>query len=166
LKEGPFKVELLASHHPRDSFACGDADLDRYFKAQVTQDMRRHITHCFVAVDKHDQVAGYYTLAASSVLLADLPNEVIKKLPRYPSVPVARMGRLAVSESFQAMGLGSALLADALVRVFQSDVAAYAMVVDAKHKEAVVFYEKHGFKQFSSQPLSLWLPMKAVISLV
>jgi hypothetical protein len=81
LKEGPFKVELLASHHPRDSFACGDADLDRYFKAQVTQDMRRHITHCFVAVDTHDQVAGYYTLAASSVLLSDLPNEVIKKLP-------------------------------------------------------------------------------------
>ena len=100
------------------------------------------------------------------MLLADLPNEVLKKLPRYPTVPVARMGRLAVSETFQAMGLGSALLADALVRVFQSDVAAYAMVVDAKHEEAVLFYEKHGFKHFSSQPMSLWLPMKSVISLV
>ena len=100
------------------------------------------------------------------MLLSDLPNEVIKKLPRYPTVPVARMGRLAVSETFQAMGLGSALLADALVRVFQSDVAAYAMVVDAKHEEAVLFYEKHGFKHFSSQPMSLWLPMKSVISLV
>ena len=157
---------MLRADHPRNEFDCGDVDLDRYFKAQVTQDMRRHITHCFVAVDTHDQVAGYYTLAASSVLLSDLPNEVIKKLPRYPTVPVARMGRLAVSETFQAMGLGSALLADALVRVFQSDVAAYAMVVDAKHEEAVLFYEKHGFKHFSSQPLSLWLPMKAVISLV
>ena len=166
MKEGSFKVELLASHHLRDNFACGDADLNRYFKAQVTQDMRRHITHCFVAMDTHGQVAGYYTLAASSVLLADLPNEVLKKLPRYPTVPVARMGRLAVTETFQSMGLGSALLADALVRVFQSDVAAYAMVVDAKHEEAAVFYEKHGFKHFSSQPLSLWLPMKAVISLV
>jgi len=161
-----FKVELLASHHHRDVFACGDADLDHYFKTQVTQDMRRHVTHCFVAVNSQSQVAGYYTLAASSVLLADLPQAVIQKLPRYPTVPVARMGGLAVSQSAQQMGLGSALLADALVRVFHADIAAYAMVVDAKHDEAVIFYEKHGFKQFSSQPRSLWLPMKAVVSLI
>jgi GNAT superfamily N-acetyltransferase len=105
-------------------------------------------------------------LAASSVLLADLPQVLAKKLPRYPTVPVARMGRLAVTQSAQQIGLGSALLADALTRVFQADVAAYAMVVDAKHEDAVPFYEKHGFKQFSSQPLSLWLPMNAVVALV
>ena len=125
-----------------------------------------HVAHCFVAVNSWGQVAGYYTLAASSVLLADLPQALAKKLPRYPTVPVARMGRLAVTQSAQQIGLGSALLADALTRVFQADVAAYAMVVDAKHEDAVLFYEKHGFKQFSSQPMSLWLPMNAVVSLV
>ncbi|MCX7262760.1 MAG: GNAT family N-acetyltransferase [Burkholderiales bacterium] len=132
----------------------------------MTQDIKRHVAHCFVAVNSIDQVAGYYTLAASSVLLADLPQALVKKLPRYPAVPVARMGRLAVSQSLQQMGLGSALLADALVRVYQADVASYAMVVDAKHEEAVRFYAKHGFIQFSSKALSLWLPMNAVVSLV
>lgn len=157
---------MLRADHPRNEFDCGDVDLDRYFKTQVTQDIRRHVAHCFVAVNSWGQVAGYYTLAASSVLLADLPQALAKKLPRYPTVPVARMGRLAVTQSAQQIGLGSALLADALTRVFQADVAAYAMVVDAKHEDAVLFYEKHGFKQFSSQPMSLWLPMNAVVSLV
>jgi GNAT superfamily N-acetyltransferase len=166
LNTGPFKVEVLRAYHPRNEFDCGDVDLDRYFKTQVTQDIRRHVAHCFVAVNGLGQVVGYYTLAASSVLLADLPQALAKKLPRYPTVPVARMGRLAVTQSAQQIGLGSALLADALTRVFQADVAAYAMVVDAKHEEAALFYEKHGFKQFSSQPMSLWLPMNAVIALV
>jgi len=157
---------VLRADHPRNEFDCGDVDLDRYFKTQVTQDIRRHVAHCFVAVNSLGHVAGYYTLAASSVLLADLPQVLAKKLPRYPTVPVARMGRLAVTQSAQHLGLGSALLADALTRVFQADVAAYAMVVDAKHEDAVQFYEKYGFKQFSSQPLSLWLPMNAVIALV
>lgn len=157
---------MLRAYHPRNEFDCGDVDLDRYFKTQVTQDIRRHVAHCFVAVNGLGQVVGYYTLAASSVLLADLPQALAKKLPRYPTVPVARMGRLAVTQSAQQIGLGSALLADALTRVFQADVAAYAMVVDAKHEEAALFYEKHGFKQFSSQPMSLWLPMNAVIALV
>lgn len=163
---GPFKVEVLRADHQRNEFECGDVDLDRYFKTQVTQDVRRHVAHCFVAVNSLGEVAGYYTLAAASVLLSDLPQSLAKKLPRYPTVPVAKMGRLAVSQSAQHLGLGSALLADALTRVFQADVAAYAMVVDAKHQEAALFYEKHGFKQFSSQPMSLWLPMNAVVSLV
>ncbi len=157
---------MLRAYHPRNEFDCGDVDLDRYFKTQVTQDIRRHVAHCFVAVNGLGQVVGYYTLAASSVLLADLPQALAKKLPRYPTVPVARMGRLAVTQSSQQIGLGSALLADALTRVFQADVAAYAMVVDAKHQEAALFYEKHGFKQFSSQPMSLWLPINAVVSLM
>lgn len=163
---GPFKVEVLRADHQRNEFECGGVDLDKYFKTQVTQDVRRHVAHCFVAVNSLGEVAGYYTLAAASVLLSDLPQSLAKKLPRYPTVPVAKMGRLAVSQSAQHLGLGSALLADALTRVFQADVAAYAMVVDAKHQEAALFYEKHGFKQFSSQPMSLWLPMNAVVSLV
>ena len=163
---GPFKVEVLRADHQRNEFECGDVDLDKYFKTQVTQDVRRHVAHCFVAVNSLGEVAGYYTLAAASVLLSDLPQSLAKKMPRYPTVPVAKMGRLAVSQSAQHLGLGSALLADALTRVFQADVAAYAMVVDAKHQEAALFYEKHGFKQFSSQPMSLWLPMNAVVSLV
>ena len=66
---------------------------------------------CFVANDNVGQIAGYYTLASASILLSDLPETLAKKLPRYPSVPAVRMGRLAVSDSFKGKGLGAALLA-------------------------------------------------------
>ncbi len=57
----------------------------------------------------------YYTVASTSVLLADMQRAVDKKLPRYPTGAVVRMGRLAVDQGFKGQGLGGARLADALV---------------------------------------------------
>lgn len=72
--------------------------LDHYLKHQVSQDIRRRMTTCFVAVTEGLQIAGFYTLASTSVLLLDLPAHLQKKLPRYPSVPAVRMGCLAVDQ--------------------------------------------------------------------
>lgn len=62
-----------------------------------------------------------------------------QKLPRYPTVPAVRMGRLAVHLAFKGQGLGGALLADALVRAASSEIAAYALTVDAKDEQAAAF---------------------------
>jgi hypothetical protein len=40
---------------------------------------------------------------------------------------------------FQGQGLGGALLADALERTAGAEIAAYALIVDAKHEAAAVF---------------------------
>ena len=77
----------------------------------MTQDIRRRVANCFVAATGY--VAAYYTLSATSVPLADLPPEDAKRLPRYPTVPAVRIGRLAVDRRFQRRGLGEAMLADA-----------------------------------------------------
>jgi hypothetical protein len=70
------RFEVLARHHDRPAFACGEEALDRYFQTQVTQDIRRHIANCFVIVDVGSgQVAGYYTLSAATIPLTDLPPE-------------------------------------------------------------------------------------------
>ena len=42
------------------------------------------------------------------------------------------MVRLAVDQALKVQGLGSALLADALDRAARSEIAAFAMMVDAK----------------------------------
>jgi len=138
--------------------------LDRYFRQQVTQDIRRRVTACFVAVvTASDQIAGYYTLASASVSLPDLPADLAKKLPRYPSIPAVRMGRLAVAERFKGLGLGSGLLADALARALRAEIAAYALIVDAKDDAAVAFYERHGFIPLASQERTLFLPLSAAL---
>ncbi len=63
---GPFLIEALGPSHDRASFSCGVEALDQYFQKQVTQDVRRRVTACFVATEASGaKVAGYYTLAAA-----------------------------------------------------------------------------------------------------
>jgi GNAT superfamily N-acetyltransferase len=158
--KGSFVIEALSTGHDRTNFASGVEPLDRYFREQVTQDMRRRITTCYVAFDTEaSKVAGYYTLAAAGIPLTDLPEPLAKKLPRYPSVPVARLGRLAVDAEYRGRKLGSALLWDAGLRASRSEVAVYALVVDAKDEAAEAFYRHHGFIAFGSQPKQLVLPL-------
>ncbi|SFO82591.1 Acetyltransferase (GNAT) family protein [Variovorax sp. PDC80] len=157
---GRFRIEVLGAEHDRAGFACGSDPLDRYVREQATQDQRRRTSVCYVAVDEQSgAIAGYYTLAASSIPLTDLDAPIAKKLPRYPSVPVARLGRLAVSLAFQGRQLGAALLWDAGQRAMQSGMGVFALVVDAKDEVAARFYRHHGFIPFSSNPLSFVLPI-------
>jgi ribosomal protein S18 acetylase RimI-like enzyme len=155
----PFRVGPLDHAYDRNGFKSGSEPLDSYFKRQVTQDIRRKVTACFVALSADGRVAGYYTLASASIFLGDLPAEITRKLPRYPSVPAVRMGRLAVDQAFRRQGLGGALLADALTRVVRSEIAAYALMVDAKDEKAADFYRHHGFLETATKPLTLFLPL-------
>jgi ribosomal protein S18 acetylase RimI-like enzyme len=160
-----FRVAPLDAEHDRATFSSGAEPLDRYFQQQVTQDVRRRVTACFVALTSERRIAGYYTLAAASMLLNDLPSGIGKKLPRYPLVPAVRMGRLAVDQDFKGQGLGGALLADAMNRAARSEIAAYAMVVDAKDKKAAAFYQHHGFIPLPDSPLTLFLPLATAAAL-
>lgn len=155
----PFRVELLEKHD-RSGFDCGVEPLDDYFRSRVGQDMRRRVSFCYVAIENAtDRVAGYYTLAACGVALRDLPHEIARKLPRYPSVPAVRIGRLAVDRQYQGRKLGGVLLYDAIDRTCRSGIAAYAVIVDAKDERAAAFYEHHGFTRFRDSERTLFLPI-------
>ena len=155
----PFPVETLGAHD-RTNFTSGVAALDRYFREQVTQDVRRRATSCYAVIEAATStVAGYYTLSASGVPLGEVGDELAKRLPRYPSVPVARLGRLAVDQSYRGQGLGSLLLWDAASRAARSEVMVFALVVDAKDDQAEAFYRHHGFASFGSLPRQLILPL-------
>lgn len=158
----PFRIALLAKEYDRSSFHSGSGLLDDYLHRQVTQDIRRRVAACFVALTHEQRIAGFYTLSSASLPLTDLPADISHKLPRYPSVPAARMGRLAVDRDFQGQGLGSALLGDALIRAARSELAAYALVVDAIDEAAADFYRHHGFISLPDLPLTLFLPLATV----
>jgi ribosomal protein S18 acetylase RimI-like enzyme len=152
----PFPVEILGPHHDRKTFSSGVPALDRYFCEQVTQDVRRRATACYVAVEASTgKVAGYYTLAAGGIPLSDMPEALARRLPRYPSVPVARLGRLAIDVACQGRKLGAMLLWDAATRAVRSEVTVFALAVDAKDDQAEAFYRHHGFVAFGSLPRQL-----------
>ncbi len=140
--------------------------LDRYIREQASQDIRRRVSACFMALNSHRQLLAYYTLASASVLLDQLPSTIQKKLPRYAAVPAVRMGRLAVDKSHRQKGLGSTLLADALTRACRSEITAFALIVDAKDHEAIQFYRHHGFMSLSHQGQNLFLPLASASGLV
>jgi len=155
-----FAIAALRPDHNRTGFRCGTPALDRYFREQVTQDQRRRAAGCYVAVETAtSRVAGYYTIAASGIPLTGLPEALSRRLPRYPSVPVARLGRLAVGLDFQRRQLGAALLWDAAARAARSELVAFALIVDAKDATAQAFYQHHGFIAFGDQPLQLMFPL-------
>ena len=158
----PFRLAPLDAAHDRTAFNSDSAPLNRYLREQVTQDVRRRVATCFVALADGQRIAGYYTLASASLLLADLPASTSKKLPRYPTVPAVRMGRLAIDQAFKGQGLGGALLADALDRAARSEIAAYALMVDAKDESAADFYRHHGFIALPDSPRTLFLPLATV----
>ena len=164
----PFLIEPLGNHHDRAAFSCGVAPLDDYLKRQARQERDRQVAAVFVMVgDTPETVAGYFTLSALSIELASLPAGLAKRLPRYPDVPAALIGRLAVDRRYQGRRLGELLLMDALHRVaVQSDViGVYAAVVDAIDDRAAAFYESYGFMRFSGRRERLFLPTATILEM-
>ena len=149
-----YRIEPLAGHE-RGQFSCGVEALDRYFREQVTQDIRRRIASCFVAIDEGEDVAAYYTLSATAIALDLIPAQRAKRLPRYPVVPAVLLGCLAVATAHQGRQLGAALVADAILRSTRSEVTGHALVVDAKNEAAIRFYEHLDFTRLPGEPARL-----------
>jgi ribosomal protein S18 acetylase RimI-like enzyme len=158
-----FRIEALTSGHARKSFSSGSVPLDRYLHDLATQDIKRRVSNCFVAIDDTGTIAAYYTFAAASFPLTELSAEETKRLPRYALLPAGLIGRLAVDQRFRGQRLGGALIMDAAVRAARAEPAIFALVVDAKDEKAIAFYQHHGFRRFASKPASLFLPIATAL---
>lgn len=159
-------IEPLGKSHNRAGFSCGKEPLDRYLKEQASQDAKRRVAAPFILTLSNDRktIVGYYTLSALSVNLQDLPEEVSKKLPAYPLVPVTLLGRLAVDERYREKGAGEFLLSNALERALaqSSQIGATAVVVDAIDEKAATFYRHFNFTDFPNKPERLFITMKTI----
>jgi len=150
-----FQIRSLDAAAQTSGFDCGEKVLDEYLQRYASQDIKRGVARVFIACPTHQaqRVAGFYTLSASSIGADTLPEKLRKRLPRYP-VPVALLGRLAVSRFFHGQGLASILLADACKRVTAASetLAVTAIIVDAKSPKAATFYQHFGFIELPGQP--------------
>lgn len=160
-----YRFAQLDAQHDRQAFDCGVEPLNRYLRETARQDERRLVSRCFVTCPAETPaIAGFYTLSAAEVPTSALPEAITRKLPRYPSTPVGRIGRLAVDLRHRGQGLGALLVADAVSRTLKSDLAAFALVVDAKDAAAVAFYEHVGFFVLNPADRVLMLPLAGLRS--
>lgn len=148
--------------HDRKMFECGVPALEEYIRRLAEQHKRRGISSVYVLVDSAapEFILGFYTLSAAEVDVTQLAEEDRKRLPRYP-VPCFRMGRLACRTDQQGRGIGKLLVGCAVDRCLKAreQVAAYALIVDAKDEVARSFYEHFGFKPLLDRGHTLYLPL-------
>lgn len=164
----PEYIVPLEKGHDRSTFDCGNEDLNRYLKQQARQDAEKHVAVPFVLLEPERQVVrGFYTLSASIIPVEELPQDLMKKLPRYGHLPVTLLGRLAVDQTVRGLGVGEFLLVDALRRCLEGaqQIGAMAVIVDAKDKWAESFYRHFDFLPFQITPLRLFLPMRQIVRL-
>ena len=159
------RIDALNDGHDRTAFESGVEPLDRYIRTQASQDIRKRVASCFVLTDGSAAPLGYYTLAATSISLTDLPASLSKKLPRYPAVPATLMGRLAVASQHRGRRLGELLLLDAFSRALRTEIATYAFVVDAKDEAAAGFYRAYDFQPLTAEGRRMFIPMAEIAKL-
>ena len=160
-----FKFEILdPAVHRREEFSCESPELTGFLHARARKEAKSRTSACFVLVPVADpgQIAGFYTLSATSIELEKLPVELTRKLPRYPRLPATLLGRLARALAFKGQGIGDLLMVNALKRSYENSsiIGSVAIVVDPKDGPAAKFYGTFGFQPLDEQ--KMFLPMKAV----
>ena len=159
-----WRIEPLRASHERGEFCCGKAPLDDFLRLRASQYEKRRLGRTYVALFPGAmKVAGYYTLAAGAIAIANLPPESAKRLPKHP-VPVILPGRLAVDQKARGQGLGKALLRDAMRRSLElsEQLGLFAVEVLASDVEAREFYTKYGFVPLPDNDLHLFLPIRTI----
>lgn len=162
------KIQLLEKTHIRKNFTCEEHSLTEYIRKQVSQDIRKRLAICFVAIDNEKNVIGYYTLTSESLGRELIPVKYLKQVPKNYNAPVILLGRLARDVSTKGTGLGEYLLLDALFRSYKlsnESIGAIAVVVDPINEKAFDFYKKYGFEQLPDSE-KMYLPMKVIEQLI
>jgi hypothetical protein len=131
-------------------------------REQARQDAEKRVAAPFVFTQPGSKaVLALYTLCASSIPVDELPPDLMKRLPRDGQLPVTLLGRRAVDRSVGSQGVGEFLLVDALRRSLEAatQIAAMAVIVDAKDEQAESFYRHLGVQPFQQTPLRLFVPI-------
>jgi len=162
------KIQLLEKTHIRKNFICEEDSLTEYIRKQVSQDIRKRLATCFVAIDNEQNVIGYYTLTSESLGRELIPEKYLKQVPKNYNAPVILLGRIARDITTKGTGLGEHLLLDALFRSYKlsnESIGAMAVVVDPINEKAFDFYRKYGFEQLPDSE-KMFLPMKVIEQLI
>lgn len=153
-------VRKLAAGDNVDLFDSGQPDLNQFLQRFALTNQRASSAQAYVCCYE-GVVVGFYSLAVGSVEPEAAAPRVLKGMARHP-VPVMILARLAVDLKHQGMGLGRALLKDALLRTAQAaDIAGIrALLVHAKGNAARQWYLNWEFEPSQTNPFHLFLLLK------
>lgn len=158
-------LEVLAAHHDRAAFDCGEPSLNVFLQRQARQNANRNlgVTRVVVPAAGESRILAYYTLVTRSVQRDELP-----KPNRFPpdGVGVVLLGRLAVDKSAQGQRLGTLMVVKAIEQTERAaqDIGIHALVVHALGETAKQWYLSldFGFEELQTNALHLYLPIETI----
>lgn len=148
----------IESKHKTDKFSSGEISLDDWLKTKALKNHASGASRTFV-ISEDEHICGYYCLSAGVIAHQQSPKKLNRNMP--DPLPILLMGRLAIDKNYQGLGLGAALLKDAMLRCLNiaNDAGIVALVVHALHENAKQFYLQYGFLPSPNDELTLILPI-------
>jgi len=142
--ESFFETPLL------QGFTCGNNDLDEFLRSpEVREFEERGLGRTFLAFYEADLVA-YYTLSNAGLRTECLgaARPLARSAEgRVDAFPAVKIGRLAVSRSWQRRGIGRYLIAAITAEaLFQGRRSGFRLLILEARPESVSFYERCGFR--------------------
>lgn len=153
----------LAPDHDLAEFDCGNAALNDWLKQRALKSESRFARTYVVC--EGARVVGYFCISAGAVERAAAPGKLRRNAPE--PIPVAVIGRLAVSKDHAGRGLGADMLADALRRIAAASqtIGIAAVLVQAKDDAARAFYLACAeWLEFPADSRTLFLPIETVVA--
>ena len=150
----------LAARDSTEVFDSGQPALNQFLQRFALTNQKANSAQTYVSCQS-GAVVGYYSLAVGNVEPENAAPRVLKGMARHP-IPVMILARLAVDLKHQGVGLGRALLRDALLRTAQAaDIAGIrALLVHAKDDAARRWYLNWEFEPSETDPFHLFLLLK------
>lgn len=157
-----FLSETLTEGFALGGFNSGLASLDDWLRTSARDSDGRNLTRTWVWHGGDQEVVGYYTIAPYFIERETLTGKQGRGLP--DRIPCYLLARLALDRTLQGRGLGSQLLASALLRIAAGtgDLGGRFVVVDAIDEPAAAFYRHHGFAEIVGVPGRLILATKLI----
>jgi GNAT superfamily N-acetyltransferase len=139
-------------------FDCGVPERNIWLKQRALSNETLGASRTFV-VTRGNRVVGYYALTVGSITHVQAPGKIRRNMP--DPVPAAILGRLATDLSARNIGLGSALLIDAIRRTLTASetLGIRAMLIHALSEEARTFYERYHFIRSPADEMMLMATM-------
>lgn len=153
----------LSADHDLSQFDCGEPALNDWLRHRAVKNESRFSRTYVVCAG--NSVVAYACISAGSVERVAAPGKVRRNAP--DKIPIAIIGRLAVSRDYAGKGLGADLLADVLRRIVLAaqSLGIAAVLVHPKDEAAMRFYMACAeFIEYPADSRTLYLPIDTVIA--
>lgn len=154
----PWHEEPIAKEHDRNSFDCGDADMNTFLARYARQSHEQNAakTYCAIKSAQPGRILGFYSIAPSAVGHASVPARMAKGLARH-DVPGFLLARIATDRAVAGQGLGDQLLVAAARRCLRlaAEGGGILLIIDAKNEHTANWYASFGAERLQDQPLRL-----------